>query len=168
MGYLLTLSVGKIIYMDECGLLVQWHWQGKAEVLGEKPVPLLLCAQHIPRGLSRDWTWASAVRGRRLTASAMERPAVDVICCHPSGHSRFDRLDSFISWEGKKGFSATGLDRPVGFQEVEAPEFIDNRHMKVVRLSALRTGRLYPRKDSWYSFLLEAESAPGPQCDRKE
>jgi len=26
----------------------------------------------------------------------------------------------------------------------------------------LRTGRLYPRKCSWYSFLLEAESTPGP------
>jgi hypothetical protein len=33
--------------------------------------------------------------------------------------------------------------RPLGFQEVEAPRFQDNRHMKVVRLSALRTGRLY-------------------------
>jgi hypothetical protein len=33
---------------------------------------------------------------------------------------------------------------PWGFQEVEAPEFLDNRHMKVVRLSALSTGRLYP------------------------
>jgi hypothetical protein len=41
----------------------------------------------------------------------------------------------------KYGFPATGLDRPLGFQEVEAPEFLDNRHMKVVRLSALRTGR---------------------------
>jgi len=25
-----------------------------------------------------------------------------------------------------------------------------------------------PRKHSWYSFLLEAESTPGPWCDRKE
>jgi len=31
------------------------------------------------------------------------------------------------------------------------------------RLSAFRTGRLYPNmKYSWYSFLLEAESTPGP------
>ena len=29
---------------------------------------------------------------------------------------------------------------------VEAPRFQDKRHMKVVRLSALRTGRLYPQK----------------------
>jgi len=32
----------------------------------------------------------------------------------------------------------------MGFQEVEAPRFQDSRHMKVARLSALRTGRLYP------------------------
>ena len=36
--------------------------------------------------------------------------------------------------------------RPRGFQEVEVPRFQDNRHMKVVRLSALRTGRLYPQE----------------------
>ena len=27
---------------------------------------------------------------------------------------------------------------------------------------------LPPRKYSWYSFLLEAESTPGPQCDQKD
>jgi hypothetical protein len=40
---------------------------------------------------------------------------------------------------------------------VEAARFQDDRHMKVVRLSAVRTGHLY-----WYSFLLKAESTPGP------
>ena len=39
-----------------------------------------------------------------------------------------------------------GLDRPWGFQEVEAPRFQDNRQMKYLRLSALRTGRLYTRE----------------------
>jgi hypothetical protein len=43
-------------------------------------------------------------------------------------------------------FPATGQDRPLGFQEVKAPEFLDNRHMKVVMLSAQRTGRLYPQE----------------------
>ena len=38
----------------------------------------------------------------------------------------------------------TDLRRPWGFQEVKAPRFQHNRHMKVVRLSALRTGCLYP------------------------
>jgi len=32
--------------------------------------------------------------------------------------------------------------RPLGFQEVEALRFLDNWHMKVVSLSALRTARL--------------------------
>jgi len=40
----------------------------------------------------------------------------------------------------------TGLERPRVFQEVEAPRFQDNRHTKVVRLSALRTGRLNPQE----------------------
>jgi len=31
-------------------------------------------------------------------------------------------------------------------QALRAPRFQDNRHMKVVRLSALRTGRLYPQE----------------------
>jgi hypothetical protein len=31
-------------------------------------------------------------------------------------------------------------------QEVEAPRFLDSRHMKVIRMSALRTGRLYPQE----------------------
>ena len=42
----------------------------------------------------------------------------------------------------------TGLDRPLGFQEVEAPRFLDNRHLKVARLSALGTGRLYPTHET--------------------
>jgi len=33
---------------------------------------------------------------------------------------------------------------PRVFQEFEAPRYQDNRHMKELRLSALRTGRLYP------------------------
>jgi len=40
----------------------------------------------------------------------------------------------------------TSLDRPRGFQNVEAPRFQDNQHMKVVGLSALCTGRLYPQE----------------------
>ena len=43
--------------------------------------------------------------------------------------------------------------------------------MMVVKSSALRTGRLYPpprRKYSRYSFLLEVESTPEPQCGWKD
>ena len=51
---------------------------------------------------------------------------------------------------------------PIGFQEVEAHRFLDSRHMKVVVSSPMRRPPLPPRKYSWYSFLLEALSIPGP------
>ena len=58
----------------------------------------------------------------------------------------------------------TGLDRPREFQEAEAHRFHCNGHTKVVRLSAVCTGHLYPlpRKYSCYSFLSDAKSTPGP------
>ena len=56
------------------GAPVEWNWQGKTEVLGEKPVPLPLCPPQIPHGLTRNRTRASAVGSRRLTAWAMTRP----------------------------------------------------------------------------------------------
>ena len=40
------------------------------------------------------------------------------------------------------------LYRPWGFQEVETPIFQDSRHKKMVRLSALGTGRLYAPGDT--------------------
>jgi hypothetical protein len=40
----------------------------------------------------------------------------------------------------------TGLKRPWRFQETDAPRFRGNQHINVVKLSALRTGRLYPDK----------------------
>jgi hypothetical protein len=53
---------------------VEWYWQGKAEQLGEKPVPVPLCPPQIPHGLTLAWTRASAVRGWWLTTWAMARP----------------------------------------------------------------------------------------------
>ena len=51
-----------------------------------------------------------------------------------------------INSEKKQSNPITGLDRPRGFQEAEAPRFQDNWHMKVVRLLVLCTGHLYPQE----------------------
>jgi len=37
---------------------------------------------------------------------------------------------------------------PWGSRKLKIPECVDNWHMKVVRLSTLRTGRLYPQEMS--------------------
>jgi len=42
--------------------------------------------------------------------------------------------------------TCTALDRPCGLQDIEAPRFQDNRHTKVVSLSALGTGRFKPQE----------------------
>ena len=46
----------------------------------------------------------------------------------------------------------TGRDRPWGFQEIEDPRLQDNRHMKVIRLPALRIGRLPPQNIPGFHF----------------
>ena len=59
--------------------------------------------------------------------------------------------------------------RPWGFQQVEAPRFQRQSARDGGRLSVQRTGHLNPLHEiPWYSFLLEAESTPEPQCGRKD
>ena len=60
-----------------------------------------------------------------------------------SKHKRPERLSGIKKVKGK-AIPLQASTGPERFQEVEAPRFQDNRHMKVVRLSALCTGRLYP------------------------
>ena len=47
-------------------------------------------------------------------------------------------------YDRSKDIPEQGVEGPWGFYQVEVPRFLDNRHMKVVRLSALGTGRFYP------------------------
>ena len=54
------------------------------------------------------------------------------------------------------------------YRRLMLPVFLDNRNVKVAISSALGTGRLYPRRYTWYSFLLQADSTPGQQCGRKD
>jgi len=71
--------------------------------------------------------------------------------------------------EGKKDEAVPlqALTDQQGSRKLRLPEFVTPAQ-DGDRLSVLLTDRLYPRKYSWYSFLLEAESTPGPKCDRKD
>ena len=61
-----------------------------------------------------------------------------------------------------------GLDRPRWSQEVKVHRFRDKGTGFWQVVSLTHRPPLPPRKCSWYSFLLEAESTPRPQCDRKD
>ena len=66
-----------------------------------------------------------------------------------------------------------GLDMPLliqtqgGLADLRFQDFFENTFFNG-RLSASRTGRLYPQGYSWYSFSLGAELTPGPWFSRKE
>jgi hypothetical protein len=66
----------------------------------------------------------------------------------------------------KESRNRTGVAQSVPV--VLGSQFHDIRHVKVVRLSASSTGRLYPQECSWYSFSLGAESTAGLWYVRKE
>jgi hypothetical protein len=53
-------------------------------------------------------------------------------------------LSAFPKVKWRQINPCTVMDRPWGFQEVEATIFQDSRHEKVVKLSDLHSGRLYP------------------------
>ena len=53
---------------------------------------------------------------------------------------------TWCRWQCHTHNPISRLNRPWRFQEVEGPRFHDNRHRKVVRLSVLRTGHLYPQE----------------------
>jgi hypothetical protein len=83
------------------GAPVEWNWQGKTEVLGEKPVPVPLHSPQIPHGLTRDRTRASAVGDRRLTAWAMAWPSCAL-------HLQFSNCvpQRFYMWSGLPSLQA--------------------------------------------------------------
>jgi hypothetical protein len=68
-----------------------------------------------------------------------------------------------------KAIPLTGRKGPPGCETSRFPHFLDNRPTdggKVVSL--MRRPPFTPQEDAWYSFLLEAESTPGPQCGWKD
>ena len=89
--------------------------------------------------------------------------------CYMFSHLIF-LLCVIIVWSGGKiwqSTTVTGHAGPEGSRKLRLLEFLTTAQYGG-RLSALRTGRLYPEGYSWYSFALGAESTPGPWFGRKE
>ena len=68
------------------------------------------------------------------------------------------------NWETNMHTKKGKAIRPWGFQEVEAPRFPDTQHMKVVRVSALRTGRLYLQEI--FLLLISVRGWVNPLCQK--
>jgi hypothetical protein len=62
-----------------------------------------------------------------------------------------------------KAVSATGYGGPQGCETLRLPHYLNSRLTDGSKVDSL-TRRLpfTPQEDSWYLFLLEAESTPGP------
>jgi len=68
-----------------------------------------------------------------------------------------------LTWRKSK----KSLNRPLELQEFEAPIISrQSTHTSGRFVSPKQRPTLTSRKYSWYSFLLEAESIPGPWCGR--
>jgi hypothetical protein len=72
--------------------------------------------------------------------------------------------------EVKKGkaIPVTGRGGPQVCEKARLPHFLVNRLTDDGECQPYAPAALYPQEDSWYSFLLEAESTPGPQCSWKD
>jgi hypothetical protein len=62
-----------------------------------------------------------------------------------------------------KGSSVTRREGSYGYETSRLPHFLDNRLIDCCKVVSLTCRPPFtPQEDSWYSFLLEAESTPGP------
>jgi hypothetical protein len=68
---------------------------------------------------------------------------------------------------GKKRYSSvhvTGREGPYGCERSRLPHILENRLIDGGKVSLTRRPSFTPQENSLYSFLLEAESTPGPRC----
>ena len=60
------------------------------------------------------------------------------------------------------------LTGPEGSRKLRLPDYMTTAQDDGKVVSLTHRPLFTPRKYSWYSFLLEDESTPGPSCDRKD
>jgi hypothetical protein len=77
-------------------------------------------------------------------------------------------VSQMVSVKKGKGVPQQARCGPECSRRFSFPAFNDIRHVNVVRLSASRTGRVYPQGSSWYLFSLGAKSTQGPWYCRKK
>ena len=68
----------------------------------------------------------------------------------------------------KKSVPVQTWSGPEGSRKLMFPDFMTTAQDVGKVVSLTHRPPFTPRKYSWYSFLLEAESTPGPQCNRKD
>jgi hypothetical protein len=72
---------------------------------------------------------------------------------------------SSLQFRVKKGKAVPvpGHGGPYGYETLRVPQYLDNRLTDGGKgVSLTRRPPFTPQEGSWYSFLLEAESTPGP------
>jgi hypothetical protein len=109
----------------------------------------------------------SAVWDRKLSKQLIKRPRISAVKQWITVPVQTDAPANLSLWNGvvtiKVKFSPYKPWRPLGLREVEAPTFSDIRLIDGGKVgSAIRRPLFTPQENSWYSFLLEAESTPWP------
>jgi hypothetical protein len=96
--------VSVIAVNEDYVALVEWYRQEKAEVLGEKPVPVSFCPSQIPHGLAWGWTRVSAVTARRPTRQP-QNSVSNFHCCLKTGwklrrlHAKALKGGDWVGWQ---------------------------------------------------------------------
>jgi len=138
--------------------------------LGERPphaccVQLLIqytsiCRYILPSGFWRHLP-PSGTRGRAVITRATD--VLHFCSVAPTCNWRSDLTMLFELQRLRYSDPYTWLDSPVGLQEVEAPRVSRQSVPEYCKgVNTTRRPPLSPRRHSWYSFLLEAESTPLP------
>jgi hypothetical protein len=71
-------------------------------------------------------------------------------------------LEGSVKVKKGNGIPVTGREGPYGCETLRLPHFLNNRLTDGGEVVSLMRRPLLTQEDSWCSFLLEAESTPGP------